>query len=253
MTRPAWTWRQGQGPILAAAIHAGHDLRPEVAALTALDDQARLREEDPYTDRWTAVGDSAVVVNRSRFEVDLNRPLARAVYAQPEDCWGLQPWKAALPAAVLDRSRSLHEAFYVDLAEACDELVARHGRFVLLDLHSYNHRRMGPGRPPADPTGNPVVNVGTATVDRRVWGRLVERFVRDLTTDGWDARENVRFTGAYIAEWVHHFYPQTGCCLAIDVKKVFMDEHTGVVDDEAQRAVCDALARTVPGLLDSLG
>jgi N-formylglutamate deformylase len=39
------------GPIVGTAIHAGHELRPEVAGCIALSDSQRLREEDPYTDR----------------------------------------------------------------------------------------------------------------------------------------------------------------------------------------------------------
>ena len=52
MTELAWRISEGDGPIIATAIHAGHSLRPEVAALTALTDEQRLREEDPFTDRW---------------------------------------------------------------------------------------------------------------------------------------------------------------------------------------------------------
>ena len=36
-------------PIIAVAVHNGHELREEAAALTALDDAQRLMEEDPFT------------------------------------------------------------------------------------------------------------------------------------------------------------------------------------------------------------
>ncbi len=72
--RPPWSFTDSFVPVVATAIHAGHDLRPAVASCTALDDATRLREEDPFTDHLTSVGGSTVVAHRSRFEVDLNRP-----------------------------------------------------------------------------------------------------------------------------------------------------------------------------------
>ncbi len=80
---------EGQEPIVATAIHDGHELRPDVANLVALSDSDRLREEDPFTGIWTTIVGSRMVCSRSRFEVDLNRPRATAVYKKPEDAWGL--------------------------------------------------------------------------------------------------------------------------------------------------------------------
>ena len=40
---------------------------------------------------------------------------------------------------------------------------------VVFDLHTYNHRRNGPDGPPADPAGNPQVNIGTGTMNRDRW------------------------------------------------------------------------------------
>jgi N-formylglutamate deformylase len=248
VTRAPFDWVRGEGPVLATAIHAGHDLREETAALTALDEAARLTEEDPFTDRWTEVASTRVVFHRSRWEVDVNRPRERCVYLQPEDCWGLQPWSSQLPGAVLGRSVALYDAFYSELAVECRRLEREHGRFVVLDLHSYNHRRLGPDAPPA---GNPEVNVGTASVPE-LWRPLVDRFIADVTGQGLDCRENVRFHGATLAAWVHATFPETGCCLAVDVKKFFMDEHTGVVDAAEEQRVHDALAAAIPGLLSTL-
>lgn len=247
MTAAPWTWVRGDGPLLATAIHAGHELRPEAAALTALSDEERLREEDPFTQEWTGVGDTAVVVHRSRWEFDLNRARSGAVYRHPEDCWGMPPWKAPPSAGFLATSCGLFDRFYTELAAECERIIAHHGRVVVLDLHSYNHRRAGPDRP-EHPAGNPEVNVGTESLDRGRWGRLVDRFLHDVTACGFDTRENVRFGGERLAAWVHRRYPAAGCCLAIDVKKVFMDEHTGVVDEVMLRRLTEAFAAAGPGL-----
>ena len=38
------------GQVVASSVHAGHGLRPEIAAAMVLDEEVRLREEDPHTD-----------------------------------------------------------------------------------------------------------------------------------------------------------------------------------------------------------
>jgi N-formylglutamate amidohydrolase len=223
-------------PVVATAIHAGHDLRPEIAALIAVDEGTRLREEDPFTD--VIIGDigTRFVVHRSRFEVDINRPRDRAVYLEPDDAWGLQIWQRPLPPAQAQRSRAIHDDFYAALADHLDDLAAD-GPFLVLDVHSYNHRRAGPAGPPAPLTENPVVNVGTGYLDRARWGTVVDRFVGELggeVVDGRlvDVRENVRFRGGYLSQWVAARYPSTACTLALEFKKVFMDEWTGEPDPD---------------------
>ena len=74
-----WTVTRGPGPVLATAIHDGHDLRPDVAKAMALPEDARLREEDPFTGQAVTGVPTHVVVHRSRFEFDLNRAAEDAV------------------------------------------------------------------------------------------------------------------------------------------------------------------------------
>jgi N-formylglutamate amidohydrolase len=191
---------EGQEPLAATAIHNGHDLREEVAEIMALSNPERLREEDPHTGIWTTVVTTQLVAHRSRFEVDLNRPRDRAVYESPEDAWGLEVWKRGPPAEFIERSRIEYDAFYTEAHRVFSEMERRFGHFVVLDLHSYNHRRQGRGEPPDDPALNPEVNVGTGTLDRNRWAPLIDRFIGDLTAFEFlgrhlDVRENVRFRG----------------------------------------------------------
>src|SRR5688572_22428490 len=103
-------------PIVSTAIHAGHDVRPEVAGRLALDDATLRREEDPFTDRVAAAAGRPVVVHRSRFEVDLNRPRESAVYTTPDTAWGLEVWREPLTDEQIERSQAIHDRFYADLA-----------------------------------------------------------------------------------------------------------------------------------------
>ena len=246
------------GQLLATAIHAGHDLRPEVAEAMVLDEATRLREEDPHTDTIGALTPARVVVHRSRFEMDLNRLLEDAVYRTPEDCWGLEVWRTdPLPDDIVRRSQQEYASFYSALAARLDEVAAR-GPFVLYDVHSYNHRRGGPGGDPEPAEDNPEVNLGTGTVDRKVFSGVVDAFTEALRGEQTDAgpidvRENVKFEGRALAWWVHERYPGRGVCLALEFKKTFMDEWTGEVDDRRLRRLQEALAATHGPVLAALG
>jgi len=111
MDEPFWHEKQGPGPLVAAAIHHGHSVRDEVARHLALDEAGRLREEDPFTGDWTGIAPTRIVVLRSRFEVDLNRPREKSVYRTPEDARGLKIWKDSQPDEVHDRSLSEYDAY----------------------------------------------------------------------------------------------------------------------------------------------
>lgn len=253
-----WTETEGKGPLLATALHAGHEMRPELAAICAIDDATRRREEDAYTDRWTPLlAENRINPRRTRFEVDLNRPRDEAVYLTPADSWGLQVWRRPPSAAMIARSLAEYDAFYERLRHMLDRLVARHHKVAIYEVHSYNHRRHGPHAPPEDPALNPDVNLGTGTMDRDYWAPLVERFMDDLRHHDFpggplDVRENVKFHGRYFPYWVHQHYPETVCVLSIEVKKFFMDEWSGKVDEEKFAAVGEALRSTVAGVEEVL-
>ena len=259
MVDAIWTLERGQGPIVATAIHDGHDVRPEVMRHMLLDEAGRLREEDPHTGRWTRIAPNRVVGLRSRFEVDLNRPRETAVYRTPEDAWGLEVWQDQLPDAVAKRSLDGYDTFYAELELLYRSLAERYSRFLVLDLHAYNHRRNGPNGPIADPEGNPQVNVGTGTMlDRRRWARLIDRFIADLGGYDFpggplDVRENVRFRGGACAAWAHRTFADEACVLSVEVKKFFMDEWTGEPEKVLLDAVEEALRSTLPGVLEELG
>jgi N-formylglutamate amidohydrolase len=257
MDYPFWTEDRESGPLVAIAIHHGHGVRGEVAQHLFLDEEGRLREEDPFTGDWTAIAPTRIIVLRSRFEVDLNRPREKAVYRTPEDAWGLKVWKDRVPEEVFQRSLSEYDAFYSHMHELLSNIERHSGRFVVFDLHSYNHRREGPDAPAADPAMNPQVNLGTGSMDRTRWGPLVDRFIRDLRAYDFpggrlDVRENIKFRGGNLSAWVHRVFPQTGCALAIEFKKFFMDEWTGEAKEGMVQAICAALHSVVPGLLEEL-
>jgi N-formylglutamate amidohydrolase len=234
--------------VIATAVHNGQDLRPEMADVFALDEETRLREEDPHTGRIARRFANNVVVHRSRFEVDLNRERDQAVYLTPEDAWGLEIWERPLEAREIGESLHLYDGFYTELSAVLDRLVADQGGFVLYDIHSYNHRRSGPGADPDPVEESPIVNLGTGSLPER-WKGIAEAFIesaRAMSFDGQllDVRENVRFRGRQVAAWVHEHYGEVGCALAIELKKVFMDEWSGAVDHDRLGQLGAAIQQT---------
>jgi N-formylglutamate amidohydrolase len=158
---------------------------------------------------------------------------------------------------VIQGSLAAYDAFYRDLAAVCDEVAAAHPRFVVIDLHSYNHRRGGPDAPVDDPDANPEINVGTGTVDRALWADALDAFetaMRAFPFDGGhlDVRENVRFRGGHMSRWINERYQGRGCALAIEVKKIFMDEWTGEVEEAVLGSIGDALSAATDAVRDVL-
>lgn len=244
----------GEGRVVASAIHNGHGARPEVTAAFAISEADRLREEDPFTEYMIRDFANRAVVHRSRFETDINRHTQEAVYVRPEQSWGMKVWREEPDQELVDRSLAQHRQFYQTFEFMLSSIERRHGRFVVLDIHSYNHRREGADGPPTDPERAPEVNIGTHSLPKDRWTHVLEAAMRTLREFDYrgrrlDVRENVAFQGkGELARFVHRRFPETGCALAIEFKKFFMDEWTGEPyrdDLDAIRALLNATARAV--------
>lgn len=254
-----WTVQHALGPVVATAIHDGHELRPAIAAQMSLDEADRLREEDPFTGEAVRGVPMHIIAHRSRFEFDLNRGSEAAVYRTPEECWGLQVWKTErLADDFVHRSLALHSEYYLMLGNVLDRVAARHQRFLLIDVHSYNHRRDGPNAPPTPQDAAPDINIGTFSMPRGEWAFLVDPLMEamasfDFNGRNLDVRENVAFQGkGEQTRFVHDRYPGRGCAIALEFKKFFMDEWSGEPDPTelaAMRALIAQIASIAEDLL----
>jgi hypothetical protein len=167
-------------------------------------------------------------------------------------------WRESLPEEILERSLAERDLFYDSMRALFESMTREHGRFIVLDLHSYNHRRGGPGAPPADQEENPDVIVATNTMtDRSRWAGIIDRLITDMRSFEFpagkiDVRENVKFGGGNFARWTHAEFPESACVISLEFKKIFMDEWTGVPDPLWLEAIGEALRRCVPGLLQEI-
>jgi hypothetical protein len=159
---------------------------------------------------------------------------------------------------LIETSLREYDEFYRDIGKVIRGVINRYGRFVLLDIHAYNHRRDGADKSPADPETHPEVNIGTGTILSTTWRPLVKRFMADLRGFSFlnrtlDVRENVIFRGGHFPTWVNGEFFQAGCAIAIEFKKFWMDEWTGEVYQPKYDAILEALKATISGLREELG
>ncbi|MFC4726988.1 N-formylglutamate amidohydrolase [Coralloluteibacterium thermophilus] len=231
-----WEVHVGNGPVVATAIHDGHQVRESVLRCMRLSADERRREEDPLTGVLTTVADSQVRVRTSRFQTDMNRPRALAVPRRPEDTWGLDVWRTPLPETERARCLADYDRFYADMRALMDGLLETWDSLLVLDIHSYNHRRDGADAPPAAADGNPEIDLGVTTLDRARHGGVACRFadaLRATLVDGRhpDVRENVRYpTGGHFPEWLHAEYGDRLCVISLEYKKIYMDEWSAMAD-----------------------
>ncbi len=236
-------------PLLFTAIHNGHELRKEVKQNCALSEIERLREEDPHTAFFTEIGQNCIILQTSRFEVDLNRRREKAIYLQPEDCWGLIPRSAPPDQDYLDKSLAEYDLFYQGVGLILDELIRLFDQIIIYDIHSYNHHRKGIDAPFDDPALNPEIILGTSNMSDK-WFPKIEEMRDQIMNYDWygkslDCRINVKFTGGHFAQWIHQEYKEKACVISIEFKKIFMNEWTGVVDYQLMNELRNVLKTTI--------
>ncbi|QNL49623.1 N-formylglutamate amidohydrolase [Olivibacter sp. SDN3] len=242
-------------PIIAAAIHDGHYIPQQLLDNIKLKEHERMREEDPYTAYVAHLPVNTVVIGNSRFIIDLNRPREKSIYKTPEDAWGLAVWKTPIPLKHEKRLLAYYDLFYKQMKQLIEEVIANHGGFVILDMHSYNHKRATP-HTEAPAIENPEINVGTQYNSSK-WHPLIQAFIDFLSQTTIkdhepDVRENIKFKGGAFANWVAEHYGAYGCVLSIEFKKTFMDEWTGRVDIDHINDIQEAIQSSLPLLKKEL-
>ena len=212
------------------ALHAGHDVRPDVAKNMKISPAERRYEEDPHTEAFLQSFPIQIVARYSRFEYDLNRPLKLAVYTTPDTCWGLDVWHRPQSHAEKTESFAKHQELHGLMDIVADYLLQNSRYGILYDLHSYNYQREGPVDWHIDP--KPVINLGTGPVNHKIFGDCIQNFIALLENFNIDGRkiyvaENEIFKGGHLARRLSRNHNDRLLVLAIEFKKVFMNELSG--------------------------
>ncbi len=236
----------GTVPCIATAIHAGGRVREELISLMAMDTAQRYYEEDPATDTMIEKAVSAVWGLDSRSEYDLNRPPEAAVPVKAEQFWGNVVYNNPPDDEMVQKSLAKHREFYDFMGSWVKVMTNRFDALVVYDIHSYNIGRQvkkGIESPP-------VFNLGTGSIDRGRWEKVVEQWLRLLENIGipevkTTVAENVVFQGkGELCRRLTRWDPAI-LVLSTEVSKVYMDETTGQLDWTAIGALRDGLGRAM--------
>ena len=235
--------------MLFLAIHNGHNISEHVNDKIGISKVDRMREEDPFTELFINNKENHIIQHTSRFEFDLNRKPEKAVYFKPEDCWGLPVYpQKKLTEAELEMAHKHYHTFYQNLINIIDKCLELNDRLLIWDIHSYNHRRKGIDAEFDAPEDNPEIIIGTNNYKymSRSWEPMVNKIEklfksypikgdfknRSIKQDYLDVRQNVKFPGGYLSQYINYNYPDTACCIAVEFKKIWMNEWTQEIDIE---------------------
>ena len=246
-------WKE---PLVCTAIHNGHFVSEKIAENLAVSEVTRLREEDHYTEFFTQICGNKIIGEISRFETDLNRSREKTVYLKPQDAWGLQVRKRTPTETEINNSLAKYDFFYSETKKHFEKLKEKFGRFFVFDIHSYNYLRDGEHKQPADPEKNPEIILGTNNMPRK-WMPLVLDVQRDLRNFDYcgrqlDVRIDVKFPGGNFSKWIHRNFPDSACCIAIEFKKIFMNEWTGELFEDKIHKLREALQSVFPHIKKNL-
>ncbi len=217
------------------AIHAGARVREDLSEALEVSQEDRFREEDPYTERFIRDFPIQIIARDSRFEYDINREKKTAIYATPDLAWGLQVWKRPLTQTEIDRTFAKYEEFHQLIDIVAAHLLQHSRSGVIFDCHSYNYQR--DARMPWYENEKPVVNVGTAAVNRNLFGGVIDDFlnrIAELSFNGHSisSGENVVFKGGHLSRRISQNHHNDLLFLALEFRKIFMDEWEGTLYED---------------------
>jgi hypothetical protein len=230
------------------AIHAGSNVRDEILTAMKISRTDRYREEDPYTECFIRNFPIRIIARDSRFEYDLNRDRDEAIYTIPEMAWGLDVWNQPLTSEEIDRSITKYDEFH-KLMDIVTAYLLKQNRYgVIFDFHSYNYQREEKVSWHIDE--NPVINIGTEPVNRDLFGEVIDNLLFSLSGLSISGHpisvgENVIFKGGGLSNRLSSAYYDQLLFLAIEFKKIFMDEWSGRLFEETIEQLADAFCMGV--------
>ncbi len=227
-------------PMVCTAIHDGHTLPEALRPKMLLSATERTYEEDPHTGEIISSFPITLIALDSRYAYDLNRVPIDCTY---DTAWGKQVWKNALNRVEQQQLREYHASYYRILKGILNQLVQHFSGCIVYDLHSYNHIRVG--------TQAPLFNIGTHTIAGDFYQPLLDHLSQSLeaislpgTTNRIAFDEVFQGKGYQAAFIKKHF--TTIPCIALEIKKAFMDELSG----QAYTPIIEALRNGITRALN---
>ena len=237
---------------IGVSLHAGHRVRREIFDLMVVSEEDRSREEDTFTELFINDFPIRIISLDSRFEYDLNREPERSIYSSERGIWELDIWRCKVEGQLRDDTLVKHKEFH-DLVDVVVEyLLMQFDRLLVYDMHSYCYQREKKQQWYEDP--RPEINLGTKSINRNFFSPMIEQFlhgVSGMIMDGHSLRvsENEAFPGGYLTRKYARTHNQEVLVLAIEYKKIFMNEWTGELYPSKLKILVDNLMLTKDRIL----
>jgi N-formylglutamate amidohydrolase len=215
---------------IGMALHAGSRVRSNLQDILQTGSRERSREEDLFTDLLIRDFPLELVARDSRFEYDLNWEEEGCIYPYGQEKWGMKTWRRPLTR---DEKAETH-AKYREFHELLDMLVAhvvrRYGSAIVFEVHGFCYQRERQVSWWEDP--KPDINLGTRHINRDHFTPQIEMFLQEaagIKMDGHLLRvaENELFQGGYLTRKYAATHNRQVLVLAIEYKKIYMDERSG--------------------------
>ncbi len=245
----------GPAPYLGVAIHAGSRVRDDMLEIMHISEDDRYREEDPHTERFIKNLPIRITALDSRYEYDLNREPEKSVYSSVRGIWGVKVWKRKVNEQERIISLAKHREFHDLIDMITGYLLQEYNSVLLFDMHSYCYQREKQQEWFMDP--RPEINLGTEAVNRKLFGPLIDQFIHELSKlriDGHPVRvaENEIFPGGYLSRRLSKAHHDRVLVLALEYKKLFMDEWAGSLYQDKLALLVEDFERSVKQLLSSV-
>ena len=215
-------------------MHSRHRVRSGILEILAVDETDRFREEDPYMERFISEFPVQVIARDSRYEYDVNWEIENAIYDADKKKWGMQVWKRELTGQERKDSLAKYLEFH-SLLDMLTEFMLEHGRHALVfDMHSFCYQREK--KQEWFESNKPDINLGTKSLNRNHFAPVINLFLKRISATRIDGRqlriaENELFPGGYLTRKYSKLYPDKVLVLALEYKKIFMDEWTGELNE----------------------
>lgn len=232
---------------IAVALHAGSRVRSRLQGMMQASAVERAREEDLYTDRFVEDFPLVLLARDSRFEYDLNWEEAHCIYDYHKKKWGLQVWKRPLSNREINVTVEKYREFHSLMDLIVENVVSRFGSAILFDIHSFRYQRDNIVHWWED--NKPEINLGTRYINRAFFAPQVEAFLQlnsEIILEGRMMRiaENELFPGGYLTRKYAKTHNEQVLVLAVEYKKVYMDEWSGTLFPEKLELLKQALLLT---------
>jgi N-formylglutamate amidohydrolase len=144
-------------------------------------------------------------------------------------------WARPLLQSEREETIEKYREFHRLLDIIVEYLVSRFGSAILFDIHSFRYQRELPVHWRED--NLPEINVGTRYINRDYFATQVEAFLQmnsGITLEGKRLRiaENELFPGGYLTRKYTATHSRSVCVLAVEYKKIYMDEWSGILFPE---------------------